>query len=706
MRTDCLVIAIAAAWASALCGAPKAEILWDTYGVPHIYSKSAGGLTYAFGYAQMQSHANLILQLYGQSRGRGAEYWGEKHLELDEWVRMNDVPAIAARWLQEQKPQFREMLEQFAAGMNQYARDHPDQIAAENRVVLPVVATDPLAHTLRVIHLSFVARTGDRGAPVLAANWKPAPATAPAVSSGHDDGDGSLAGSNTWAIAPKRSASGKAMLVCNPHLRWSDFYMFYEAHLNAPGYSMYGTTLVGNPLITIGFNANLGWSHTVNTHDGADLFELTLAEGGYKFDNAVKRFSEREETLKIRQKDGSLSEKTLKVRQSIHGPVIAEKNGRALAFRVVALDQPHMLEQYWRMGGARNLKEFEVASAMLQMPMFTTMYADKDGHILHLFGGRTPVRKTGDWAYWSRVVAGSSAETLWTSTHPYSELPKVVDPPSGWLQNANDPPWTTTFPLALDPAKFPPYMAPRRMEFRPQRSARMIAEDSSITFDELVAYKQSTRLELADRVLDEVVDAAEKQGQRDAAEVLRKWDRSTDASSKGAVLFEVFWTELAKRSGGVNGIFRESWNENEARSTPRGLRDASFVGPAMASAVEQVLKAHGKIDVEWGEVNRLRVADADVPGNGASGDLGAFRVTYFAPDQDGKRRAVAGDAFYAAVEFSQPVRARVLTAYGNSTQPGSAHRTDQIRHYSRKEMREPWLNRTDVEKHLEARKAF
>jgi acyl-homoserine lactone acylase PvdQ len=150
---------------------------------------------------------------------------------------------------------------------------------------------------------------------------------------------------------------------------------------------------------------------------------------------------------------------------SVHGPVVAEKPESARASWQGSTSGHG--QQYWDMMRATNLKEFETALARLQIPMFTVMYADADGHILHLFGGRTPVRTRGDWSMWQRPVPGSEPDTLWTRTHAYEELPKVVDPPSGWLQNANDPPWTTTFPAALNPAKFRPIWRPQGMSSGP-----------------------------------------------------------------------------------------------------------------------------------------------------------------------------------------------------------------------------------------------
>ena len=688
-RTTCRLLSILIllpAAALTACSDRKTELLWDTWGVPHIFARNSEELFHAFGWAQMQSHGDLILRLYGQARGRAAEYWGTKYLESDQWVRTMGVPSRADEWLIAQKPEFRGYLEAFADGINAYAREHPDRIADDVKVVLPVSARDVLAHAHRVIHFVFVKnlRSTEMARVALA----------------------SQNGSNAWAVAPKRSESGHAMLVANPHLPWgAGLYLFYEAHLVSPGLNAYGATLVGFPFLAIAFNDHLGWTHTVNTHDGQDHFELTLKKGGYQWDGSVRAFETDEHLLKIKQPDGGFREEKLTVRRSVHGPVIAQKGDKALALRGVGLDQPGMLEQWWNMARATNLKEFEAALSTLQIPMFTVMYADRDGHIMHLFGGQTPIRPEGDFN-WARTVPGNTSKTLWTKFHPYEDLPRVLDPPSGWLQNANDPPWTTTFPLALNPDDFPRYMAPRFMHFRAQRSARMLAEDEKISFRELVAYKHSTRMELADRILDDLIPAARQQGSpraRRAAEVLEAWDRLADKESRGAVLFAAFYDELRKR---MREPFAIGWKESSPRTTPDGLADPAAAVTALEAAAAKVEKDHGAVDVAWGEVYRLRGDGTDLPANGGPSGLGIFRSLDFRQDQDGRYRAGAGDSYVAVIEFSNPVRARVLLSYGNASQPGTPHRTDQLPLFSRKELRPVWRRREEIEANLEAKKEF
>jgi acyl-homoserine-lactone acylase len=675
---------------------PRTEILWDTFGIPHVYSKDAAGAFRAFGWAQASSHGDLLLRLYGRARGRAAEYWGESELESDRWVHTVGIPGRAREWYEAQTPDFRRLLDAFAEGVNAYVTAHLDQIADDVEVVSPVDAVDVLAHVQRVIHFTFVVSRNEVAG--IAERWKK---VAPAATRPPP------AGSNAWAIGPSRSASRRAMLLANPHLPWNDLFLFYEAHLVGPAFDVSGATLVGFPILAIGFNDAAGWTHTVNAFDGDDLYELTVAGDGYQWDGTVKPFTVEEKSMAVRQPDGSKRTEVLRVRRSVHGPVVAEREGRALALRSVGLDQPGVCAQWWDMGRARDLRTFEAALRRLQIPMFTVMYADRDGHILHLFGGRTPVRPAGDWD-WRGVVPGDTSRTLWTSTHSYDELPKVVDPQTGWLQNANDPPWLTTLPAPLDPQRYPAYMSDRGMDFRAQRSARMLHEDNRITFEELLEYKHSTALELAHRVLDDLAAAVRAHGDeraRRALSVLESWDRAADAGSRGAVLFQAWTWELRQRTDD-RALFAVPWDPKAPLQTPDGLADPGQAAAALSSAAESIEKTYGSIDVPWGDVNRLRHAGLDLPANGGPGALGAFRVVGLAPGKDGKNTVSSGDSYVSAVEFSSPLRAQALLAYGNASQPGSKHAADQLPLFARKQLRAVWRSRTDVEAHLEKREAF
>jgi acyl-homoserine-lactone acylase len=648
----------------------------------------------------MESHGDLILELYGRARGRASEYWGEEHLDSDRWMRTVGVPGRGEEWAAGQPAEFAPNLRAFARGMNAYAEAHPERLADHLEVVLPITEADVMAHTNAVLHFTFVTNAAVTRQAVAALGSEDL-AAGPV-----DPGPDRRLGSNAWAIGPSRSASGNALLVANPHLPWEDLFLFWESHMVTPTADAYGVTLVGIPGIAIGFNQALGWTHTVNTIDGADLFAVEVQGDGYRFGDEVLEFEARTETLRVLQDDGSLREEALEIRSTVHGPVLAADGSRAVALRVAGLDDAATDAQWWDMARATTLAEFEEALSGLHIPMFNVVYADRDGRILYLFGGRVPVRSHGEVGTWAGVVDGSDPGTLWTEYLSYEELPRLVDPAVGWVQNANDPPWTSTVPQSLDADEFPAWVAPRFMHWRAQRSARMLLDDPSITFEEAVAYKHSSRMESADRILPSLLDAARASGRADveeAATVLEAWSErpTADVGQGGGVLYET-WLFAWLRSGGQ---FAEPWSQDEPASTPRGLADPEAAVEALARAATQVREIWGDLAVPWGEVHNARVGEHTVPVSGANGDpAGVFRVTWYGGTEDGRRYVAGGDSFYAVVEFTpEGPRAQVLLAYGNATQSHSAHVGDQLDLFGQNRMRTPWLTRADVEANLEGR---
>ena len=276
----------------------------------------------------------------------------------------------------------------------------------------------------------------------------------------------------------------------------------------------------------------------------------------------------------------------------------------------------------------------------------------------------------------------------------------VVDPPNGWVQNANDAPWLCTYPPTLRPADFPSYFPGPGMGFRPQRSVKMLLADESISFEELVRYKHSTHMELAERLADDLIAAARQYGDedaRDAAEVLEQWDLSADGGSEGGQLFVAWYSAVSRRGG--SGLFAEPWDPAAPLTTPDGLRDPEGAAQVLGAVAAKMRADFGTLAVPWGEVARLRSGDRDLPASGGPGGLGIFRVLSGRPDPDGRFRVLSGDSFVAAVEFSDPVRAQVLLSYGNSSQPGSPHVGDQLELLSQQRLRPAWRTRAEVEAH-------
>jgi acyl-homoserine-lactone acylase len=676
MKSNLILILVAFTILNTSCAQTEnaeTQIAWDTWGVPHITADNIEDLFYAQGWAQMHNHANLILDLYGSSRGKGAEYWGEAKLQNDILIHTLGFSELADEWEANQAAETSTIYASFVRGMNAYALAHPEAIDEKNKMVLPLITRDVHMHVMYVVFTRFIAG-GELGR---ARRWPDM-------------------GSNTLAVAPKRSASGHAMLVQNPHLPWFNEFLFNESHLNLEGKSMYGSTLVGLPGIAIGFNEHLGWSHTNNTIDNADTYELELKDGGYILDGERTAFEVASKTIRMRQDDGTLLDHDLTIRNTVHGPVVNQTEEKILALRMVGLDRPDMILQWWRMINSTNFEEFESALKMAQIPFWNVMYADKGGNIFYLFNGLVPRRSSGDWYYWNRIIPGGRSADIWTEVHPYDDLPKVKNPVDGWLQNANDPPWTSTIPMTLNPGDYPAYMAPQFMAFRPQRAARMMMEDESITFDELVDYKLSTHLEFADRILDDLftaVDNGDSEKAKEASVVLEKWDRKADTDSKGMLLF-FNWA----RKFGVwrNSNFAKGWDTNHPNTTPDGLSDPARAVQLLEVAASEIESKYGRLDVPWGEYYRINYNGKDLPANGIDGSLGVFRVASPGGADEDHMYVGSGDSWVAVIEFGEKVRARGLLSYGNSTQEGSPHNGDQLVLFSEKRLRDLWFTPDEV----------
>ena len=655
----------------------KTEILWDNYGVPHIYANNSFDMYYAFGWAQMNNHADLILRLYAQARGKASEFFGKDYIDSDRKVLSFDLPGLAERGYQQQTPEYRSILDAFAKGMNDYAVKYPDQIGKSFRKILPVTVNDIIAHTTRVTCLEFLA-----GEDISTVKRISEP------------------GSNAIAIAPSKSASGNALLLTNPHLPWYDFFTWFEAHLNSEGYHAYGIALVGMPSLSMAFNNNLGWAHTVNPIDASDRYELTLKDGGYILDDKVVPFAKRSVAFKVKEGDGSVKEVILELKVSEHGPVIAEKGDKAYAVKIAGLENFRIFEQYHKMALAGNINEFESALKMLQIPMFNVIYADRAGNILYVYNGNIPTRKSGDYYFWKGTINGSDSKFIWKQTHPYEDLPRLLNPESGFIQNCNDPPWTCTYPAILNPTKFPAYFAPKGMGLRPQRAVNLIKDNGAITFDQLVGYKLNTGMEAADRFLGDLLDAAAKSTDTlviKSADILRRWDRKTEADSRGAVLFAEWWNGIR------NTLFEKQWDSGNPVSTPAGIKDTEAAIRLLSKAAANVIAKYGSLDIKWGDVYRFRINGLDFPANGGPDQYGIFRTISFVDDKDNLKRSIHGDTYIAVTEFGKEVKAMVLLSYGNSSQPGNKHFGDQLSLMAEKKLRPALLNRTEIMKYLEKR---
>jgi acyl-homoserine-lactone acylase len=713
-------------------GKTGGEILWDQFGIPHIYGPDLFTVVRGYGYAQMENHAELILQKVAESRGRTAEYFGAgaQNVENDIRIQTYDIPDRAKRWYREGGFFQQLILQAFVSGENEYAKKFADSIDPGLRQVLPLVPEDVLALVQHTIHFTFLPETS--GVPDLIAAWIKNPTVA-ARGPGRSK---TAVGSNGWALGPSRTTNGNAILMGNPHLPWGvnqpllglDVYQWMEANLvigdpNHPFLNASGVTFPGAPVIAIGFNDYLGWTHTVNSIKNADLYELELVNGGYRWDGGVLPLEQRTTNIKIRQQDGSYLTQTIVIQSSVHGPVVAQNGNKALALRVAGLDAPSVVTQYWEMMLSHHLWEFIIANSELQIPIFNVIYADRDGRIMYVFGGLQPVRPGGTYNDWSGILPGDTSSTLWTKTLPWSSLPKTIDPPGGVVHNSNEPPWFATFPRVVLQSQFPSYIAPDSTFFRPEAGALYLQSRPRFSVNDISIAKESTHMLFADRVLPDLIPAARASGDPiaiAAANVLDSWSKNSDATDTGAILFQLWYqlyvsdpSSLRSTSWGSEyPAFRIEWTDASPLTTPVGLEDPGRSVSYLIAAATQLEKQYGRIDVPWGQVNGIVLVDHDptfqkilpflppLPASGSGDPFGGLRALYYFPAAPEQNWVYNGDTYVQIVEFTPlGAKAQGLLTYGNASRPGSSHITDQISIFQAKELRPVYRTRGEVKTH-------
>ena len=374
------------------------------------------------------------------------------------------------------------------------------------------------------------------------------------------------------------------------------------------------------------------------------------------------------------------------------------------------------------MGRAPDLERFQEILAGGHLPLFNVIYADANKHILLAYNGIIPQRATGDTAFWRKPVIGDDSRLIWKGVHHYRDLPKAVNPDSGWLQNSNGAPWYMTLPV-LDKNQYPENVTADVTNNRELQSLRMLASRSTMSFEELIAAKHSTHSLAADQLLNDLLSIALASGDplvHQAAAIWHRWDRQFLAESRGARLFSLWfgkWVDatIAKAIRAnpdyvftpdqlLGSLFySQPFDSSKPLITPHGLADKSLALNALREVTAQLLAETEKLDIAWGEVARLRRDGIDLPGNGADTDFGVFREIVYEPDVDGKLKSSYGDSFIAVIEFSKPVRAQVLMTYGNATQRPFLEMHNQLELAAKQQLRPAWRIRSEVESHVRFR---
>ncbi len=661
--------------------AAQVEIRRTEYGVPHIKAETLEAAAFGLAYCQGQDHAENILNSILRARGELAlHFGGEGNVASDFLHRQYRVHARAAETFHRLDADYRSMVEGFSAGLNYYVERHREQ--------LPDWVPHVTPHDVAAHGLAGVARFAFNRARIVDRFLRSQGDLADAdVAGKHDD---MPLGSNMIALAPERTTSGHAILLGNPHQAWSQVATYYEAHLTVPGeLDFYGSTFVGRPVLTTGFNANLGWSHTVNYPDLEEIYALDVdpqRADHYLFDGGSLPITAEEAVVRVRE-EGGIGERRRTFWYTPLGPVIHRAAEKIYVLRSAAYDEFRSYQQWLRMAQADDLESFRDALAIGAIPMFNICYGDREGNIFYLWNGMVP--DLPHPPHDAEAVAAAGSDQIWTRFHPHDELMQLVNPPGGYVQNCNSPPYLTNLHAPLDRAKYAAHFPRNFLGLRTQHCLELVHNERKYSLDDIVELKHSPRMLLAERLKDDLLAVVREQQPSGkvarAVELLTHWDNTARAESRGSVLFAEWWKQYSP-DGRYQG-FAEDFDPEHPLATPRGLEHPGRAVEALLEAIDSVEERYGAIDVTWGDVHRVRRGEVDVPVSGGSGFLGCFRVLGFRDEPDGKRAVSGGDSWVFVVEFGPQVRARTVIGYSQSEVPSSPYFSDQCEMYARGEMK-------------------
>ena len=664
--------------------ANRVEIRRTSYGVPHILAEDLAALGYGMAWVQLEDFGFRVVANLLRGRGELARHFGHDSIESDVHFRQTHRFAVERFHLLERDT--RDLFTGWAAAVNRYVETHAD--------VFP--AWTPHDFTAHDVAALWVDET--IGPKVRAFRRRLAGARA-AADTLRD------VGSNAWAFAPSRTTSGRAILMRNPHLSWERGWdnRYYEAHITVPGViNFYGDFRIGFPLyFNGGFNEYLGWATTNNDADLEEIYALDVdpdRPDHYLFDSASVSLERVALTLEWKNGAG-LSTETRELWRTPLGPVVDRGEGKIYVMRSPEWGETRKAEQFLRMMRARSLDEWKAALRMRAHVEQNLTYADRAGNIFYVWNATMPVRPGPSGGDTAAVPARSSAD-VWTAIWPFDSLPQLLNPRSGYVQNANDPYHFTNLEAVLDSARWPAYFPRPELGLRSQLSLRLVTQQRKVSLEDVIRLKHDLRMLLAERVKDDLVAAVRvthtAEEIAEAIALVERWDNTVAPDARGATLFEAWFRRYLAQDSTNPGsyderwarAFREPWTPSAPLTTPRGLANPARAVAAFVAAMDEVRTDFGRWDVAWGDVHRVRRGTADLPVGGCTGGFGCFRVLSYAPSADSLWVANRGDAWVLAVEFGRTgPRAYSILAYGQRDDPASPHVNDQAAMFARGEMK-------------------
>jgi len=685
--------------------AERVTITRDDWGIAHVRGRTDADAVFGMIYAQAEDDFNRIESNYLTALGRVAEAEGERAIWQDLRARLymqsGDLQARYAAspvWL-------KRLMNAWADGLNYYLATHPAVRPRAIRRFEPWMALSFTEGSIggdieRISLAGLEAFYSKRGKALASA--APAP---------HDP---EPRGSNGIAIAPANTRGGKPLLLINPH---TSFFFRSELQMTSgEGLNAYGAATWGQFFIYQGFNERAGWMHTSSGVDVVDEFRETIVQRGgrlfYRYGAEERPIGVSTIAIAYRTPEGGMASRTFEVYRTHHGPIVREEGGKWVSFAMMHKPVEALSQSYLRTK-ARDLAGFMKVAAYQANSSNNTLFADARGNIAYLHPQFVPRRD--DRFDYTKPVDGSDPATDWRGLHALGEVPQAVNPPGGWVMNTNNWPYSAAGAYSPRRDAFPRYMDTFGENPRGIHAIRLLEGRKGFDLEGLRAAAYDTWLPAFERLLPPLFEAYDRAPASDPlkrrlteeVETLRGWDRRWSVESVPTSL-AVFWGEAL-----LQRVAKGSWGPGMTTYDALAKAPASEQLGALAEASDRLTKDFGSWRTPWGQINRFQRLTGDIvqPFSDAAPSLPVgfpsarwgTLASFGARSYPGTRRwyGTSGNSFVAVVEFGDKVRARAVSAGGESGDPRSPHFNDQAERYATGNLREVYFYPAQLKGHTE-----
>lgn len=679
--------------------AQNVTITRDDWGIAHIKGKTDADAVFGMIYAQAEDDFNRIETNYLNSMGRLAEAEGEQAIWRDLRMKLFIDPDELKKNYADSPPWLQKLMTAWADGLNFYLAKHPN---VKPRVITKFEPWMALSFTEGSIGGDIESIDVRKLQELYDGDSDPKFAI---IENEDDELFKEPSGSNGIAIAPKNTVGKKALLLINPH---TSFFFRSELQMTSgEGLNAYGAATWGQFFIYQGFNERLGWMHTSSAVDAIDEFsETTIKKGDkYFYKHGTEERPVTESVIKIPYKTSTgMAEKNFTVYRTHHGPVIRKGDaGKWIAISLMHKPVEALTQSYTRTK-AKNYKEFKQIMDLHANSSNATIYADADGNIAYFHPNY--IQRRDDKFDWTKPVDGSDPATEHKGLLTTDESPNLFNPATGWLYNSNNWPWSAAGKSSLKQKDYPRYVDSGTESPRGLHAIRVLENKSDFTLEKLRDAAYDSYLPWFEKPIPALVKAWEVLPSTDprrasmAKQVneLKNWDMRWSINSVATSLGNFWANEMVRRTAAEAGKAGLSFEDYIAT---RASSDQLLT--ALATASDKLAADFGKWNTPWGEINRFQRLTGDIvhpfsdsgssiPVGFTSGNLGSLASFGARPTRNTKKwYGTSGNSFVAVVEFGKTVRAKAVTAGGESGDPKSKHFNDQAERYSTGNLREVYF---------------